>query len=364
MEILSIRDELHTGEDGTSSRQPAGGQRSNRTWRITRWSLRIALWAVIFYCIFFVYRAVHMPLKSYASELKPLTGDEVQLRDRMSAHVSQLASVIGERNLDKYDRLQKSIAYIQTQLEQMGYQVAKQDYTIQGPTFTNLEVVVPGNKLSGENVVIGAHYDSVVGTPGANDNASGVAAVLELARVMKSSKPERTVRFVFFANEEPPYFQTPQMGSYVYAAKLKEQSIRVTSMMAIETIGAYYDQPGSQHYPAGLAALYPDKGNFIGFVGNTESRPLVEHAISTFRETTQFPSEALSAPGGITGVGWSDQWSFWRFGYQGIMVTDTAPFRYAHYHQRTDTPEKLDYDRMARVVAGLERVVNSLANAK
>lgn len=352
--MLSIKD----------AAQEIESDRTKKIWRVTRWSLRIALWAFIFYCIFFVYRAVHMPLKSYAGELKPLTSDEAQLRDRISAHVRQLATVIGERNLDKYDELQKSIAYIQGQLEQMGYQVTKQDYTTEGETFTNLEVVVPGSKLSNENVVVGAHYDSVVGTPGANDNASGVAAVLELARAMKSSKPERTVRFVFFANEEPPYFQTPQMGSYVYAQKLKKQNVSVTSMISIETIGAYYDQPKTQHYPTGFAALYPDKGNFIGFVGNTESRPLLDHAIRVFRETTQFPSEGVSAPAGITGIGWSDQWSFWQFGYQGIMVTDTAPFRYAHYHQRTDTPEKLDYDRMAQVVAGLQRVVNSLANAK
>ncbi len=336
----------------------------SRSRLIARYALRTAVCLFILYCIFFVYRAVHMPLRSYAGELKPLTSEEIDLRDRTSAHVKMLASTIGERNVEQYAALQKSSAYIQAQLEQFGYQVNRQGYSVEGKAVTNLEVTVPGGNRNSENVVIGAHYDSVVGTPGANDNASGVAAVLEFARLMKAIEPARTIRFVFFVNEEPPYFQTHNMGSYVYAQRLKQQKTQVSSMMAIETVGAYFDSPGTQHYPAGLAALYPDKGNFIGFVGNTESRPLVQDAIRVFRETTQFPSEALSAPGDITGVGWSDHWSFWQFGYPAIMVTDTAPFRYAHYHQPGDTPEKLDYDRMARVVAGLRRVIESLANQR
>jgi Zn-dependent M28 family amino/carboxypeptidase len=303
-----------------------------------------------------------MPLHSYAGELPPLTSDEIHLRDNMSAHVKQLAMTIGERNLDCYDALLKSAAYIQKQLEQCGYQVTKQEYIVKAKTVANLEAIIRGNKSADENVIVGAHYDSVVGSPGANDNGSGVAAALELARSMKPAKPKRTIRFVFFVNEEPPYFQTPTMGSYVYAQKLKKQNIHISSMMAIETIGAYSDAPGSQQYPSGLAALYPNKGNFISFVGNTESRPLVQAAIEAFRKTTQFPSEALSAPASLPGIGWSDQWSFWQQGYPGIMVTDTAPFRYVHYHEPTDTPDKLAYNHMARVVAGLKRVIESFAN--
>lgn len=357
MEILTI------GTENTENRGDRATGFTARAWRIARYSLRFALWLFVAYGAFFVYRAVHMPLHSYAGTLEPLTQVETELRDRMSANVKQLATTIGERNLEHYAALQASANYIRRQLEQQGYAVTQQDYVVEGKTVSNLEVVIPGGSRAAENVVIGAHYDSVIGTPGANDNASGVAALLEIARQMKSSTPARTIRFVFFVNEEPPYFQSPQMGSYVYAASLKKQKVRVTSMIAIETIGAYYDQAGTQHYPTGLASLYPDKGNFIGFVGNTESRPLVEGAIRVFRSTTQFPSEALAAPGSISGVGWSDQWSFWQHGYLGIMVTDTAPFRYAHYHQRTDTPDKLDYDRMTRVVAGLNKVVESLANS-
>lgn len=354
MEILTIKGDAQNGTRSASARAR----------QIAHYGLGVALLLFICYCMFFVYRAVHMPLRSYAGELKPLASDEVQLRDRMFGHVRQLVVSIGERNLEHYAALQASAGYIQTQLEQFGYRVTRQDYTVAGKTVGNLEAIVPGAKLSDENVVVGAHYDSVIGTPGANDNASGVAAVIELARVMKSSKPDRTIRFVFFVNEEPPYFQTPKMGSFVYARQLRQQNVRVASMLAVETIGCYFDAPGTQHYPTGFSALYPDKGNFIGFVGNTESRDLVQHAIRAFRETTSFPSEAVAAPGDLTGIGWSDHWAFWQQGYPGIMVTDTAPFRYAHYHQPTDTEEKIDYDRMARVVAGLQRVVSSLASSQ
>jgi hypothetical protein len=350
-------EQLGINSDAVSA--PSG---ESKTRRITRYCLRAALWLFVCYCIYFVYRAVHMPLRSYAGELKPLTSEELQLRDRMSGHVKQLAVTIGERNLEHYGALNASAAYLRGQVEQFGYQVTKQDYVVDGKTVSNFEVIVPGSKRSDENVVVGAHYDSVFGTPGANDNGSGVAAVLELARIMKSSKPERTIRFVFFVNEELPYFQTPEMGSFVYAKRLKQKNVRVASMVAVETIGCYFEAPGTQHYPTGFSALYPDKGNFIAFVGNTESRGLVEYSIRVFRDTTAFPSEAVAAPGSLTGIGWSDHWSFWQQGYLGIMITDTAPFRYSHYHQPTDGPEKLDYNRMARVVAGLHRVVDSLAN--
>jgi Zn-dependent M28 family amino/carboxypeptidase len=209
--------------------------------------------------------------------------------------------------------------------------------------------------------VIGAHYDSVAGTAGANDNASGVAALLELGRLLKKTKPERTVRLVAFVNEEPPWFQTEEMGSLVYARRAKKRGERIVAMLALETIGCYSDLPKSQHYPAPFNMFYPDTGNFIAFVGNLRSRSLLRRAIGTFRATTPFPSEGVAAPESISGIGWSDHWSFWQEGYPALMVTDTAPFRYLHYHESEDTPEKLDYERMARVVTGLGRVAMELA---
>jgi hypothetical protein len=151
------------------------------------------------------------------------------------------------------------------------------------------------------------------------------------------------------------------MGSRVHAARARQRGDDIVAMFSLETIGYYSDTPGSQQYPPPFSLLYPDRGNFIGFVGDLSSRALVRSSIRTFRETTPFPSEGLAAPRFVKGVGWSDQWAFWQEGYPGIMITDTAPFRYPHYHEPTDTPDRLDYNRMARVVAGLRRVVEEQA---
>jgi Zn-dependent M28 family amino/carboxypeptidase len=223
----------------------------------------------------------------------------------------------------------------------------------------NIEASRAGSK---EVVVVGAHYDSVQGCAGANDNGSGVAALLEVARLLAGTKPERTLRFVAFPNEEAPFFGTDAMGSAQYARRCRTRGENVAAMLSLETMGYYSDAPDSQSYPLGLAALgYPAEGNFIAFVGDYNSRALLHAAIDTFRKTTGFPSEGLGAPAMIPGVGWSDHYAFWQEGYPAIMVTDTAPFRYPHYHTPEDTPDRIDYDRFARVVVGVARVVATLS---
>ena len=190
--------------------------------------------------------------------------------------------------------------------------------------FDNIETEIRGTRP--EIIVIGAHYDSVFGSPGANDNGSGVAALLALARRFAGKPTGQTLRFVAFVNEEPPYFQT-EMGSYVYASRCKAHGDRISAMMSLETIGYYSNAPRSQTYPsAGIGPLYPTTGNFIGFVGNIPSRALVRAAIRQFRQHAQVPSQGASLAISIPGVGWSDQWAFWQHGYPGIMITDTAPF--------------------------------------
>lgn len=302
-----------------------------------------------------------MPLHSYSGRLQPLTQEGQTLRDNLKRHVTELAEKIGERNLDSYNSLKAAAEYLEKTLGADGYEVHSYEYSVDNNPIRNIEVQIPGSKTPAKNLVVGAHYDTFGGTPGANDNASGVAAVLELAQLLKNSKPDQTIRLVFFVNEEPPYFQTDKMGSLVYARKLHDEKVEVSGMISVETIGYYSDEQGSQRYPAGFGVLYPYEGNFIGFVGNLGSRSLVRRAVKAFRQSENFPSEGVAAPSGLTGIGWSDHWAFWQQGYKAIMVTDTAPFRYEYYHRSNDTPEKLNYDRMARVVEGLQKTVLKLA---
>jgi len=302
-----------------------------------------------------------MPHRSYSGPFRPLSDEEAVLRDRLRAHVSVLAGDIGERNVWRSRALEASARHVERGLGDLGYLVTVQEFDVQGVTVKNLEAERKGNSVPEEVVVVGAHYDSIIGSPGANDNASGVAGVLEMARLLADQPLPRTVRFVAFVNEEPPFFQTDDMGSRVYASRARRRGERIVAMLSIETIGYYSEETGSQHYPFPLSLVYPNTANFIGFVGNHASRDLVRRAIGTFRTRTDFPSEGITAPEWITGIGWSDHASFWKEGYAALMITDTALFRYRHYHTPEDTPDKIDYTRMARVVMGIARVVAELA---
>jgi hypothetical protein len=305
---------------------------------------------------------IRMPGRSHRGPLPPLTAEERALAGRLRGHVTHLAGDIGERNVWRYDSLRAAATYIETALGSMGYATARQEFDIMERRVANLEAVRHGAGHAGEIVVVGAHYDSVMGCPGANDNATGVAAMLELARAAARRTPARTVRFVAFVNEEPPFFQTRQMGSLVYARQARARGDRIVAMLSLETIGYYSDMAGSQRYPLPFGLLYPRQGDFVAFVGNVASRALVRQAIGAFRHGTAFPSEGAAVPGWITGIGWSDHWAFWQQGWPGVMVTDTALFRDPHYHLASDTPERLDYERLARVVAGLDRVVAAIAD--
>jgi hypothetical protein len=303
-----------------------------------------------------------MPLKSYAGTLPQLTPEELELRDRLSTEVSYLSVTIGDRSFLRPQSLQAASDYLSSCLRAQGYAVVELPYSAHGEKVHNLEASLRGTDGNLGQVIVGAHYDSVAGTVGANDNGSGAAAVLEIARRMRQMKMRRTIRFVLFVNEEPPNFQTEMMGSRVYAHQLRQDGVPVSAMLSLETIGFYSDEPGSQNYPPVLNLFYPNTGNFIAFVGNTESRGLVRESVREFRESARFPSEGIAAPGNWLGIGWSDQWSFWQEGYPGIMVTDTALFRYHYYHTPSDTVDKVDFDKTARVVDGIGKLVEELAN--
>ena len=284
---------------------------------------------------------IAMPGESYRGALAPLTGEERALALRLRLHVAALAAA--ERNTD----LETSARYIEAAFVRQGYQPQSQNFQSGGRQVRNVEA-------GAGSIVVGAHYDTVPGSPGADDNASAVAVLLELAAM------KLPVRFVAFANEEMPYFLGPEMGSFVYA---RDRGAGVRAMFSLEMLGFYRDTPGSQRYPFPLGLFYPDRADFIAFVGDLGARALVHEAIGAFRRHARFPSEGVAAPGFIPGVTWSDHWSFRRHGYPAIMITDTAFNRNPHYHLPSDTPDKLDYERMARVTLGLASMLKEMAAA-
>jgi Zn-dependent M28 family amino/carboxypeptidase len=281
---------------------------------------------------------IAMPGRSHTGPLPPLSEEGRALAERLRRHVAVLAK--SERNAD----LETAARYIESAFGSS----ESQYFESGGRKVRNIQTTKPSV------IVVGAHYDTVPGSPGADDNASAVAVLIELAAM------QLPVRFVAFANEEMPYFLGPEMGSFVSAKRSRERGEDIRAMFSLEMLGYYRDAPGIQQYPAPLGLFYPDRADFIAFVGDLGARALVTRSISSFRKNARFPSEGVAAPGAIPGVSWSDHWSFRKHGYPAIMVTDTAFYRYPHYHLPSDTPEQLDYERMARVTLGLAAMLRDL----
>jgi len=284
--------------------------------------------------------------------------------DRLRQHIQTLSGDLGEHNWLYPTQLRAAADYIEQVWREQGYPVTRHPYTADGQEFANLEVTRPGTTHANEIVLVGAHYDSVEGSPGADDNTSGVAAMLEISGVFARLNQARTVRFVAFVNEEPPYFETDRQGSRVYAKLCRQRGDNIHAMLSLETLGYYSDEPGSQRYPKPFNLFYPDRGNFIGFVSNLRSRAVMHDAVRAFRGHSDVPIEACATLERIEGVGWSDHASFWREGYEAFMVTDTAIFRYPHYHAASDTPDKVNYPILARVSDGLAGTIAVLADAR
>jgi Zn-dependent M28 family amino/carboxypeptidase len=264
--------------------------------------------------------------------------DSVSAR-RLEAHVTRLAGEIGERNVFRPEALAASARYIEEEWRDQGYEVTPLSYTAQG-----VESVNP-----------------VSGSPGANDNGTGVAALLELSRLFAGVSPDRSLRFVAFVNEEPPFFNWGSMGSMVYAKAARKRGDDIRLAISLETIGYYSDEPGSQRYPPFFRFFYPNQGNFIAFVSNFRSRSWLKRALAAFRASSDFPLESVATFELVPGIDWSDHLSFWRQGYPALMITDTAPYRYPHYHRPSDTPDKIDYSSLARVTDGLRGMMTLLA---
>jgi Zn-dependent M28 family amino/carboxypeptidase len=300
-----------------------------------------------------------------------LDESEVEMCVRLRSDVEMLAEVIGERNTSRPGGLEAAAKFIEDRLAKLQYEVKRQEYRVGSHVVRNIEVEIPGDNRADEILILGAHYDSI-DCPAANDNASGVAGVLEAARAWSpvdgaGTRFNRTVRLVFFVNEEPPFYKGELMGSVRYARRCRAKGEKVR-LINLETIGCYYGDQGSQRYPQmnngilrmGLKMM-PKRGNFVVFTGDLKSWRLALGVCRQFKRKTGFPAVWFAAPKSVEGPGMSDNWSFWQEGYRAIMVTDTAFLRYPYYHTPLDLPDKMNFACMTRVVGGVIGAVEALA---
>lgn len=299
---------------------------------------------------------VTQPLLSTATPNPERTVDP----SRLQAHVHKVSVELAPRDESHIENLDRVAAYIKNEFSQTTTFVSEQAYRVQGKSYRN--VIARFGPESEERIIVGAHYDTAGPLPGADDNASGVAGLIELAGLLGRQQPPLQVELVAFTLEEPPYFRTTGMGSSVHAQSLRQQNVRVRAMFSLEMIGCFSDAPNSQRFPAGvLGAFYPSTGNFIGVVGRLRDWSLVRRTKAAMRNASPLPVYSINAPIFVAGVDFSDQLNYWHAGYDALMITDTAFYRNRNYHTAQDTEEKLDYQRMAMVVEGVYAAVIDLS---
>ncbi|PQO27261.1 M28 family metallopeptidase [Blastopirellula marina] len=288
----------------------------------------------------------------------------LDLEERLFLHVDRLAGLIGPRTLKRPTSIDAAISYIRGQWQASGYNVDNETYDALGDTATNLIAEIPGSRRPQEIVLLGAHYDTVPETPGADDNASAVAVLLEVARLLKDHIGKRTVRYVAFACEEPPYYHVDAMGSQHHAREAKRRGDKIVGMLCLEMVGYFRDEPGTQvvpkTIPKWLHGLFPKRGNFLTAVGNLRSWQLVYHFRRGFKRGSKMPLFSIALPEAIREIRMSDNSSFWDQGYPALMLTDTSFLRNPHYHEPTDTPNTLNYGTMAQVTLGVASAMKRL----
>ncbi len=279
---------------------------------------------------------------------------------RLEAHVRMLSETLGPRDEGHPENLDRAAAYLRAEFERArAVAVSEQPFTSRGRTYRN--VVAAFGPPTEEIIVVGAHYDTAGPLPGADDNASGVAGLLELAALLGRTPPAMRVELVAYTLEEPPYFRSSLMGSAVHAASLKERGVAVRAMLSLEMIGYFDDRDDSQHYPVSLLkAFYPARGNFIAVVGKLDQIRFLRRVKAAMVGASPLPVYSISAPKSIPGVDFSDHLNYWNEGYDAVMITDTAFYRNPNYHTFEDTPDTLDYQRMAQVVQGVYAAVTAL----
>jgi Zn-dependent M28 family amino/carboxypeptidase len=310
--------------------------------------------------IFLIYSTIKVRFSPLVDPGKPESANETGPGPEVKHlynHVHYLAEQIGSRSFYEYEKIDAAKNYIETVLKDLGFDYTLQSYRYQGNTFSNIIVTIPGQKAPGKIFIIGAHYDTVLNTPGADDNASAVAVLLELCRLLRGYQPAKTLKLIFFVLEEPPAFQGKYMGSCVYARTAKEKKEDIFGMISLEMLGYYNDTKGAQTFPLPLMGLfYPTVPNFIGVVGNLKSRRLVKQVAGSIKKGSSMPVESLAAVKLVPGIDLSDHAPFWRMGYPAVMITDTAFYRNPNYHAITDTIDTLDFKKMAELLQGLVQV--------
>lgn len=300
------------------------------------------------------------PIVTDVSVPPPRFADAAGTPARLQADVRALAERFGPRDAAHADNLRAAADYVAAQLKAAGAAAERQEFRAGNATYSN--VVTHFGPADAPRLVVGAHYDAAGPYPGADDNASGVAGLIELARRLRDTPLRLRIDLVAFCLEEPPFFGSDSMGSAVYARGLKQAGARVHGMIALEMIGYFTDAKDSQQFPdPALRALYPNEGNFIAVVGRAQETDFVRRLQAAMRAASPLAVHSLNAPASTPGVALSDHASFWAAGYPGVMITDTAFFRNPHYHTASDTPDTLDYKRMAQVVAGVEAAIRAEA---
>jgi hypothetical protein len=328
---------------------------------------------LILFVLLFNYSTKHKELSDSRSrdenpvnhtvDLKKTSYMKRTIRDNLQRIVRNISGEIGSRGYLQADALQKTADFISSELQHYGYTISYQTYEDGGRTYKNIHTEIKGKTIAEKIIVVGAHYDTVTGTPGADDNASGIAGLLEIARLLSDDPAHITVRFVAFTLEEPPFFRSNLMGSHIYAQRLRENDEHIEGMICLESIGYFTDKPGSQFFPFSFFRwIYPDKGNFITFVSNLNSKIFLNRLKQGFQKGAVLPVESISTLSIIPGIDFSDHRSFWKAGFKAIMVTDTAFYRNPHYHTPGDVHDTLDYERMAEVVLGLKSSIETLGH--
>jgi hypothetical protein len=329
---------------------------------LEKWQMRKIIWLLLLpallLCLFLLYSV--MKIKGSPSLVFPPTHGTNNMA--LYRHVEELAVKIGSRSVYEFYKLTAARQYILSTLTEMGYTPILQDFSYEGKVFSNIIVPLPGKTKPEEVVVVGAHYDTVAGTPGADDNASSVAVLLEMCRLLKHYSPDRTLKLVFFTLEEPPVFRSESMGSFVYAREARDRQEAISAMISLEMLGYYGDAEGGQSFPLPLMSLmFPSTPNFIAVVGNLSSRGLVNAVAASLRKGGGVPVETLSTVGFVPGVDFSDHLSFWKMGYPAVMITDTAFYRNPNYHTAADKIDTLDFGRLASLLDGLVQMAKDLS---